>query len=88
MSRFLLPMVRAFASFTRATSTTREKIKMAVRRTGVFVGLGVGLCGLQLAISTPVLAQGKKETRRLQAGYEKPVGVTDPDSFLLKREST
>ena len=88
MSRFLLPMVRAFASFMRATSITSEKIKMAVRRTGVFVGLGVGLCGLELAISAPFLAQGKKESQRLEAGYEKPVGFIDPDSLLRKREST
>ena len=88
MSRFLLPMVRAFASFMRATSITSEKIKMAVRRTGVSVGLGVGPCGLQLAISAPALARGKKEAQGLEAGYEKPVGFTAPGSLLLKREST
>jgi hypothetical protein len=87
MSRFLLPMVRAFASFCARHQSPGE-IKMAVRRTGVSVVLAVGLCGLKLAISAPALAPGKKEAQGLEAGYEKPVGPTAPGSILPKREST
>jgi hypothetical protein len=72
----------------RATSITREKIKMAVRQTGLSVVLAVGLCELQLALSAPALAQGAKKAQGLEAGYEKPVGYTAPGSILLKREST
>jgi hypothetical protein len=72
----------------RATSITREKIKMAVRRTGASMVLAVGICGLQLAISAPALAQGKRESQGLQAGYEKPFSLTTLGNILLKREST
>lgn len=61
---------------------------MAVGQTGLSVVLAVGLCGLQLAISAPALAQGDKEVQGLEAGYEKPVGYTAPGSILLKMEST
>ena len=71
----------------RATSITREKIKMAVRQTGLSVVLAVELCEL-LAISAPALAQGEKKAQGLEAGHEKPVGYTAPGSILLKREST
>jgi hypothetical protein len=50
--------------------------------------LAVGLCRLQVAISAPALDQGRKETPRLKASYEKPVGLTAPGSIILKRETT
>jgi hypothetical protein len=66
----------------------REKIKMALRTTGVSMVLAVGLCGLQVAISAPSLDQGKKEAQGLKASYEKTVDLTARGSLLLKREST
>lgn len=87
MIRSLLPMTRAFASFC-AISINREKMKMAMRRTGASTVLTVGLRGQQFAILAPALAQGKKKAQGLEAGHEKPVGLTAAGSILLKREST
>jgi hypothetical protein len=84
------PLPAAYAPRVRVIlrATSMEKIKMAVRRTGVSVVLTLGICGLQLAIWAPALAQGKKEAQGLAAGYEKPVGFAAPGSILLRREST
>ena len=45
---------------------------------GLAIELSVALCGLQLATSASVLAQGQKEAQGLVANYEKPVNFVAP----------
>ena len=45
---------------------------------GLAIELSVTLCGLQLATSASVLAQGQKEAQGLVANYEKPVNFVAP----------